>query len=714
MPSTPLRPLLCCGLLAAPSLAQATSPTPSTQDPRAAKPGAPVIVTATRTSEDPHLVPYSADVVGGEQMRRHGYRTTPQALRDVPGVMVQETAPGQGSPFLRGFTGYSNLFLIDGVRLNNSTFRSGPNQYWNTVDPLSLDRLEIVMGPASALYGSDAIGGTVQAFTRSPYRYAERGWARGGAVYTRFASAENSIFGRAELSVGQTWEDGARTGFLLGGDAKAFGDVHGGGDIGTQPETGYEETAYDFKVEHHFTANRRLVFLHHHLDQNDVPRTHATTAAKSFRGSAVGTDLQRDLDQRRTLSYLQYHHERLGGFVDALRLNLSWQRQEEEQDRIRSNSVRELSDFRVDTFGTFAQLESRRTSAGTFTAGIEFYRDIVDSSLRRSTPAAADLIQGAVADNAYYNLLGVYLQDRIDLPGFGELILGGRYTYAAANADKVRDPVTSTQISIDEDWSQFTGNARLRIDLSRDWNLFGGASQGFRAPTLSDLSSFETARSGEFEIAAPGLDAEHYLGYEIGTKLRTERVTTRLAWFYTDIDDLVQRFPTGNVNGSGQIEVTKANVGSGHIEGVEALAAWRAIDDVDLFGGLSWQYGRVRNFEAAGSSLAYEPASRLMPLTLRGGVRYEPVDADHWLEVEVVHAQEQDRLSFGDRRDTQRIPPGGTPGYTLCHVRGGWQVSETATLDLGLENLSDYDYRVHGSGTNSPGRQLVVGMTVTF
>jgi hemoglobin/transferrin/lactoferrin receptor protein len=695
-----------------PAPAAQDPPPPATQAGDAARDRA-VFVTATRSAEDPHLVPYAAETVDATQLRQRAYRTTPQALRDIPGVMVQETAPGQGSPFLRGFTGYNTLLLIDGVRLNNSTFRSGPNQYWNTVDPLSLDRLEVVLGPSSALYGSDAVGGTVQAITKSPYRYTERGWARGGQVYTRYASAENAIMGRGELSAGYTADDGTRTGFLVGGDAKAFGDVHGGGDIGTQPETGYEETAFDVKVEHFLGAHERLVFLHQQLDQNDVPRTHATVFAKSFRGSAVGTDLQRDLDQQRNLTYLQYHRERMGGFVDAVRANLSWHRQQEEQDRIQSNNARTWQGFDVDTFGAFVQAESRATAAGTFTAGIELYHDEVDSFLTRSNPTPSDFIQGPVADDASYDLFGVYLQDRIDL-GFGELTLGGRWTYAAAKADEVRDPVTTNVITIDEDWSQFTGNARLRVDVDRHWNFYGGVSQGFRAPSLSDLSSFETARSGEFEIPATGLGAEHYLSYEVGTKVRTGRVSSRLSWFWTDIEDQVQRFPTGNTNASGQAEVTKANVGNGYVQGAEALASWLATDDVTWFGGGSWQYGRVSNYESAGTSLSEEPVSRLMPLTLRGGVRYEPVATDWYVETEVVYADDQDQLSFGDRRDTQRIPPGGTPSFTLWHVRAGWQVSETATLDVGLENLTDYDYRVHGSGTNSPGRQLVIGMAVSF
>ena len=82
--------------------------------------------------------------------------------------MVQKTALGQGSPFIRGFTGFRTVLLIDGFRLNNSVFRDGPNQYWNTVDAWSLEKLELVKGPTSAQYGSDAVGGAVHARTVRP------------------------------------------------------------------------------------------------------------------------------------------------------------------------------------------------------------------------------------------------------------------------------------------------------------------------------------------------------------------------------------------------------------------------------------------------------------------------------------------------------------------------------------------------------------------
>ena len=167
------------------------------------------MVTATRTEKKPFDVPAFVDRVTGEDLRsRELSRTVPEALRAVPGVMVQKTSHGQGSPYMRGFTGFRNLFLIDGIRLNNSVFREGPNQYWNTVDPYSIGRIEVVKGPASVLYGSDAIGGTVQAFTKAPLTFA----GEAGHLYLRVASAEESFIGRGELGLGA----GEKTGFLGG------------------------------------------------------------------------------------------------------------------------------------------------------------------------------------------------------------------------------------------------------------------------------------------------------------------------------------------------------------------------------------------------------------------------------------------------------------------------------------------------------------------
>ncbi|MCR9245892.1 MAG: TonB-dependent receptor [bacterium] len=695
----------------APPDSKAASADPDGQDPSTTK---PVIVTATRIEEDPFDVPFTVESIGRETMRQRSYRTVPQVLRDVPGVMVQETAHGHGSPYIRGFTSFRNLFLIDGIRLNNSAFRPGPNQYWNTVDPYSIDRLEIVKGPSSVLYGSDAIGGTVNVITKDPYTYGDNGINYGGASYVRFSTAENSVHARGEVSVGYTHADGSRTGVLFGGSAKNFGDLEGGRGVGTQPETGYQDNAFDIKIEHWFDADTRLVFLHQNLMQDDVPRTHRTVNGITWRGVSSGSDLQRNFDQNRYLTYVQYHKENIDGPVNAVRANLSFHQQVETRDRVRGSGAQEEQGFDVGTTGAWVQFESN-TSVGHFTYGIEIYHDDVNSFLRRQTPQVGDEIQGPIANDSTYDLIGVYVQDQIQLADNLDVNLGARFTYAAADANSARDPVGGGKIALDDSWDAVVGNARIRYEAVPDQvAIFGGVSQGFRAPNLSDLTRFDTARSGEFEIPAPNLDPENYIQYEIGTKVETDDASVQLSYFYTDIEDQILRFPTGNVNASMESEVTKGNVGDGHIEGVEFGGALRVTDETTVFGNATWLYGRLTNFESGGSALANTFPTRLMPLTIQAGVRFDDAEGLFWAETAVVHAEDADKLSFGDLRDSSRIPPGGTPGFTVWHIRGGVNVSDNTTIDVLLENITDVDYRIHGSGQNRPGRNLIIGCATTF
>jgi hemoglobin/transferrin/lactoferrin receptor protein len=644
--------------------------------------------------------PQSVSIIDEQELARRSYRTVPQALRHQPGVLVQETSHGQGSPFIRGFTGFRTVLLVDGIRLNNSTFREGPNQYWNTVDAWSLERMELLRGPSSALYGSDAIGGTLQVFTRSPFAVDGSPAARIGY---RVASAEESHVGRVEASSVQ-----GGLGVVVGATYKEFGDIRGGEEIGEQPNTGYDEIDGDAKVEQWFEGNTRLVLAYQKVVQNDVPRTHATIFAQSFEGSTVGTDRRRDLDQERDLLYAQLESEPLGELVDRVTFSASWQRQQELEDRIRSNLARSLNGVDVDTLGLFAHFESDAPT-GRWTFGADWYRDYVDSF------SSSNPIQGPVADDATYDLIGLFAQDEIDVTDRLVLTAGARASYAAADADRVRDPVTTNQIAVDEDWSALVGSLRFDYELSgEELGLFGGVSQGFRAPNLSDLTRFDSARTNEFEIPALGLDPEYYLTYELGTRLSTPETKGEIAVFYTDIDDQIQRFPTGNVNGTGEFEITRDNIGDGWVYGIEFAGSQALGAGFSVLANATFQEGRVTTYPTSAQILTEEPVSRLMPLTGMLGLRWDEEAGRFWAELLGTAAADADQLSTSDQLDTQRIPPGGTPGFVVVHARAGWRVSDATDIMFAVENLTDEDYRFHGSGTNQPGLNVVLGVSVTL
>lgn len=673
-----------------------------------------LVITATGVEDESFDVPYCVETLTvSELQQRLLPRTVPESLREMPAVMVQKTAHGQGSPFIRGFTGFRTLLLIDGIRLNNSTFREGPNQYWNTVDPFSIRQLELVKGPASILYGSDAIGGTVNVLTTHGVR-SDANAALGGHAFYRYASAENAHIGRLEAS-GESQNGLA---FSLGHSRKEFGDLEAGGTTGLQPKTGYDEQASDVKFQYAFSPRARLVAAYQRLEQDDAWRTHRTVHGRRWHGTTIGNDNKLALDQFRDLAYLQYHHTGLGGAVDAVHLSVSFQRQEEFEHRVRNSNQVNLQGVDVNTWGLSAQLESD-TSFGRWIYGVEHYSDDVESyrtNYRANGTLESVSIQGPVGDDAGYELFGAYVQDTLSWGDRGEVILGARYTQAEASARRVQDPITNAVIGIDERWDATVGSARLRwrLDDGNHWHAFAGLSQGFRAPNLSDLTRLDIARSGELEVPSVGLDPERFTSFEIGLKAQHQRFSGQAAYFYTHIDEMIDRYPADNP-GTATVEVMKANVGNGHVYGVELSGQFELARGWTLWGNITSMRGEVESYISSSPAvLATRPMSRIMPLTTNLGLRWEHASRKLWSEVSAVLADNQARLSPGDEGDTQRIPPGGTPSYEVVHVRFGWRATNALSFTAALENIGDINYRIHGSGLNEPGRNLVLSGDLRF
>lgn len=669
-----------------------------------------MVVTATRTKQDPFSLPYSVSTVSLFDMERALPRTTPEALRELPSVMVQKTSHGQGSPYLRGFTGFRTLMLIDGIRLNNSTFRDGPNQYWGTVDALSLDRLEVVRGPSSVMYGSDAIGGTVNALTKNRVDYGD-GFDANGRAFYRFASAEDSHIGRPEFSA----QYDGKVGIFVGGSIKEFGDLRGGREVGLQPRTGYGEWDMDVKVNYLLTPNSKWVYGHQSVRLDDAWRAHSTIYGILWSGTTRGTDLERSFDQSRDLDYLQYHAEELQGFADEVHLSVSYHDQGEVENRVRANSTRQVQTVDVSTLGLSAQLQSA-SPVGRLVYGTEYYHDWVDSSYRGYDAAGALTtvrVQGPVADDATYDLLGAFLEDQVPLAGERlKAIVGGRYTHAQVDANRIRDPVTGSTFSLADSWDNVVGNGRLQyqIDPAEHALVYAGVSQGFRAPNLSDLTRWD-ADWGQ-EIPTPGLRPETFLSFEAGARLQYGRFRAEAVYFHTLFDDMIVRVPTGDMVGTVPI-VTKENSGEGYVHGVELTGSVKLHRDWTLWANGTWMRGEL-DTPVVGGGTVTEPVSRLMPTTVNSGLRWHHPNGRYWAEGTATFAERQDQLASNDKLDTQRIPVGGTPGYAVYHLRAGWNPCPHATLSVALENLTDEDYRIHGSGVNEPGRSLVVAADLRY
>ncbi len=657
----------------------------------------------------PALGDFGYEAILGEHLTRAIYleermaRFLPDGLRETTGTTVQRTGPGQASPILHGFTGFRTLYVLDGFRFNNSTWRDGPNQYLATIDSELIETMEVRYGSGGVRYGPDAAGGTVVMETRPAGSFVE-GQDHSAAVALRLASADQSWIAHTEAG-GNAGAVAYRFGFT----DRNFSDLEGGRHVGLQEGTAWSSYSIDGKLAWRLAGHSQWEFGYQQERQFDVPRTHRTVDGVVWHGTVAGTELEHDLRQYRDFTYTRVDW-RDGGFFDRVQAGIGFHSSEEMRDRTRSDGRSDEDDVDVDTIGGFVNFENL-TNAGNLRYGADYYRDQVDSShldFNADGSFASRGIQGAVADDALYDLYGAFFEDDIDLSERWSLLFGGRWSAAGADADSVQDPATGNRISIEDDYSALSAEARLLHRFTPETSAHFALFRSVRMPNLSDLTRLDVARSNELETPSPGLEEEIFTGLELGLRHLKERYTLEGGVYYTFIEDLIVRFPTGNVV-NGLNEVEKANAGEGHVYGVDLNASVRLNDAWTVGGDFAYVFGVV---DAPIAPVApgvdeEEPLSRLPPARGSLRIRYEPALQHYFVEGLTTVADDQDRLSASDAADTQRIPVGGTPGYTVYTLRGGLRVGDGWTLGLAVENLTNRDYRIHGSGVNEPGTNVV-------
>ncbi|MEK7746934.1 MAG: TonB-dependent receptor plug domain-containing protein, partial [Elusimicrobiota bacterium] len=220
---------------------------------------------------DAPLRPVSS--VRRRQIEERNPMTSADILRDLPGVMVQKTMPGRPAVSIRGFIGKDNLVLIDGIRLNTSKTENVLSL--GAVDSESIARSEVLRGPGSVLYGSDALGGVVMMFPRRREDFSAPAGVS-GRLHASYRSADNGRSSRAELS-GNLGDFG----YLAGFSRRDHGDLNPGGRFPQAVPTAYRERAWDLALDRR-AGEVRLKALYQHAEQRDVPRYDQYAGSRRF------------------------------------------------------------------------------------------------------------------------------------------------------------------------------------------------------------------------------------------------------------------------------------------------------------------------------------------------------------------------------------------------------------------------------------------------
>jgi hemoglobin/transferrin/lactoferrin receptor protein len=675
----------------------------------------PLYVTAGRYEQPGSKTPYTVNFLDADFLKNNTRRTLPDALQYVPGVLVQKTANGHGSPYIRGFTGRQNLLLVDGVRVNNSTFRSGPVQYWNTVDPLAIDHIELVKSQGSVLYGSDAVGGTLTTFTKSSRFRAEAADQAyvGGSLFGEYrTNGEGSQLGRLELETGV----GGKFGIMLGLAAKEFGDIEDS-SVGRMKNTGYPEQTGDIRMDWALTPDSTLTLAHYSVNQDEISRWHRTLDNPGWVSgnhvAAPGKWTSDLYDQERSMTYLRYSgtQPEADAFITRWSTAVSYQTSDDSEFQNRlpdpaagSRPIRRMN-ISTETTGFDLTLESK-IGPGALVYGFDYYHDAVDSTGSRNNLAGTSYQESLpIADDSTYDLIGGFSQyvwkpiERLEITG------GARYTLAQANLGRFAGGSDESR-----DWDSTVGSLRGIYSLDSQWSLYGGLSQAFRAPNLDDLSGNLTSKSGQPALGNINLDPERFLTYEIGTRHHTETTSLNFATFYTAVDDQIVATPISSAPNAAAIANNAAN---GYVYGVEVEGAWKIRPQWTLSGFAAWQDARTKSPDVIGGSESYRPNTKNLPLSGSVALRWDDASQKFWAETRVLAAATEDRISAADQlADNQRIPTNGTPSYIITSIRAGWKVSANLDLICAVENLTDQDYRNHGSGQNEPGLNGIFSATL--
>ena len=679
-----------------------------------------VVVTASRTPESVLDVPALVTVLTRQTIRERNIQQTPELLREAAGVTVQKTNQGGGSPRIRGFRANKLLFLIDGIRMNNATYRGGNFQYLNTIDTQSIERMEIVHGPNSVMYGSDALGGVINAITVEPDMGNRDGIHKSIGFTSQLSTADRTRTGNLSMDLSSL-----RWGARISGGIKSYGDVTRGKNGGdelmsrlrndsrtarildqTQRPNAYE--SFDLNARFRFQlADLHLLSLAYQDNrQSKVPRYDVVETI---------SDSSRHFDpQIRRLVFVRYINDRATRLYNNISASVSWHRQFERRIRLRfGNPNASIDQFGTNSYGVQVHFNKVVKPGHHLVYGGDIYYDDVGARSYAQSIDTGDRISTAplFPDGSTFVTNGYFIKGEWKVAPAITITPGLRWSLSRLEAPFKSGPLNPFSFGpIAQSSSALTGSIGVVADISDRGRWVANVGQGFRTPNLDDVSKLGPGKGGTiFEVPNSGLSPEKSLSIDSGLKIDTGVWQANVIGFYNRIHDLLLRRPA-LLNGSptafdagDTLQVfRKENGGQAFTAGFAASIGVRLHGPVTFRANMGYTYGE--------DTTRKEPLTAIPPLNGLVGLDWE--DPRFRVSGNVRYSDEQRRLSAEDQLDL-RIPEGGSPAWYTLNLRGSIALKKHVQIQWALTNILDQNYREHSSGLNAPGRNIILGISLS-
>lgn len=699
-----------------------------------------VIISANKWEQEKREVPTKIEVITPQQVSFGNPQTTADMLQQTGQIFMQKSQLGGGSPMIRGFAANSLLIVVDGVRMNNAIFRSGNLQNIIALDAQSLEGAEIIFGPGSVIYGSDALGGVMDFHTMQP-DFKINNQVLSGNGMLRYSSANQertahfdfNIAGKklASLtSITLSEFDDLRTGSRRNNEFPDFGKrmqyvrvTPNGDEVVNNPEpnlqipTGYDQLNVLQKLRYRPKNGVELAYAFHLSTSSNIPR-YDRLIENDANGLPVNAEWyygpQNWMMQQLTTTL--YQPTRL--FDDA-RITLAYQNVEESRHdrRLFNDQLRHRTE-NLDVLNFNADFNKQINEKQQLFYGVEAFYNYVNSGAYRE-----DIITGerTSADTRYpsggstYSSVAAYSAYKWNINKNWILNAGLRYSHVWLNARALEPLAINLPFNqIDNDNGAFNGNTGLVWLPTDDFKVDLLFSTGFRSPNVDDVGKVFEFAEDEIVIPNDNLSPEYIYNSELSLRKKFANwLQVDFTLFYAHLTDaIVRREVQFNgqdsllIDGSWKNLQANVNAGAAFVTGISTFIKGKLTPQLSFDASLTYTDGKDLEEN--------EPLRHVAPLFGQVSISYKIKKFETEAFMQYNGAISAANLPPSERAKTQLYTTDGALAWQTYNWRMAYHFSPSISLNASVENLLDLHYRPYSSGISAAGRNFVVSLSAHF
>ncbi len=696
-----------------------------------------VMVTATKFLENKKYIAQQVQSFNKKIIEKYNQQTTAELLTHTGAVQVQKSQLGGGSPIIRGFEANKVLITVDGVRMNNAIFRGGHLQNVITLDNSVVSKLEILFGPSSVVYGSDALGGVLNFTTINPALSANDKILTKANGFVRYSSAYFEKTGHADFSIA-----GKKFGSISAVTVSDFGDLRQGGNYNDKFPNWGKRTFYVERINGTDSAitNKKVSrqvqsgYKQYDFLQKFLYRTKGYTHTLNFQYSTSSNifryDRLTETNAAGTPRSAEWYYGPQNRFFSAYQLSLPATKIFDKSQIV--VGYQDIEESRINRNFKSSRRNSRTENVKIATFNADFFKKMKLLEIGYGT----EITSNKVKSNAFVENIATAVRAPLDTryPDGGSstqsyaayvtglykirpsLIanLGFRFTknrLFSKFIDKTFFPFPFNEI--EQQSSRLNGNASLVWLAGKGWKISGLLATGFRTPNVDDVAKVFESNNNSIITPNPSVKAEQTLNYEIGiTKTWNNKVEWNTTAWYTNFTDiLTTKFSQFNgqdsivYNGNKVRVATLTNGAKAFIYGFNTSLKALLTKSILFTTQYTYTYGRLKEEPAD------YPLDHITPAYGKTSVTYT---AACWnVELFSLYNAAKKSKNYNLRGEDNQVysadPVSGfTPWWITANIRSGYDFTKSLRLQLAVENIFDKFYRVFASGLSAPGRNLSV------